>query len=171
MEHDRLYYTASLHPVVSDQEYDTLALRHAEDCKEYPHLLRKLQHEEKNTRYGDATTRFGGRVGMLMPPITSLSTNDGTTNTTVGDDNNTTNNIPHRLTHFFPMLSLDNVFDRYQVTAWLEKFQRILQPDDKESALNLVLEPKMDVLSLSLRYELRRDDDDNDAISPYYQLQ
>jgi DNA ligase (NAD+) len=57
-----------------------------------------------------------------------------------------------KVRHGVPMLSLDNAFDEAEATAFVEKVRRFLKLAADET-LWFVAEPKIDGLSLSLRYE------------------
>ncbi len=60
-----------------------------------------------------------------------------------------------KITHAKPMLSLGNVFSAEELTdvvAGIRRFLRELQ-DDESIGLDMVAEPKIDGLSISLRYE------------------
>lgn len=57
-----------------------------------------------------------------------------------------------KVTHSRPMLSLDNAFNEEDLIAFLERIRRFLSLDESE-AIELVCEPKIDGLSVSLRYE------------------
>ena len=59
-----------------------------------------------------------------------------------------------KVTHSKPMLSLDNAFDEADVTAFIERIRRFLGLDEGKT-VELVCEPKIDGLSVSLRYEER----------------
>ena len=59
-----------------------------------------------------------------------------------------------KVTHSKPMLSLDNAFDEADVTAFIERIRRFLGLDEGKT-VELVCEPKIDGLSVSLRYEDR----------------
>jgi DNA ligase (NAD+) len=61
--------------------------------------------------------------------------------------------LPHFRTveHIVPMLSLDNAFSEEEVDAFAEKIGRFLKLNDIEN-MEFNAEPKMDGLSLSLRY-------------------
>ncbi len=57
-----------------------------------------------------------------------------------------------KLGHSQAMLSLDNAFDRTDVADFIARVRRFLKLEEEE-ALELTSEPKIDGLSLSLRYE------------------
>ncbi len=59
-----------------------------------------------------------------------------------------------KVTHSKPMLSLDNAFDEADITAFIERIRRFLGLDEGKT-VELVCEPKIDGLSVSLRYEER----------------
>lgn len=60
-----------------------------------------------------------------------------------------------KLRHRVPMLSLDNAFDPQDFTDFFQRVQRFLGLSDQDAAqqLDLVAEPKIDGLSISLTYE------------------
>ncbi|GAB5357754.1 hypothetical protein AAMO2058_000401600 [Amorphochlora amoebiformis] len=111
-QHDKLYYEGN--PVLSDAQYDALAIRQKELEERFPHL--KLPDSRQN------------RVGYKLEG----GREDGT-----------------KITHLTQMLSLDNAFSEPDLDAWLSKLQRLLP----EAELDFWAEPKIDGLSISLRYE------------------
>jgi DNA ligase (NAD+) len=136
--HDDLYYNEQ--PELQDDEYDALVKREEELCETHPELLKQWQGE---SGLGPAATRQG-RVGSTIKIRPSLLT---------------TTRL--KRTHSKPMLSLDNVKNRPQLLAWLHRVQKKLQPDEDEpsddTTITIVTEPKLDGLSLSLRYKLDHD--------------
>ena len=60
-----------------------------------------------------------------------------------------------KVTHALPMLSLGNVFNEYEFNEFIEGVRRFLKElsDDSTLPLEIVAEPKIDGLSISLRYE------------------
>ncbi|MGC1419061.1 MAG: NAD-dependent DNA ligase LigA [Acidimicrobiales bacterium] len=54
------------------------------------------------------------------------------------------------VTHFEPMLSLDNVFDEAELTAWAQRCAKSLGSGSEE--ISFAVEPKIDGLALSISY-------------------
>jgi NAD-dependent DNA ligase len=141
-QHDHLYYTPGLSPLLSDDEYDALTEREAELCKRYPGLLKKLEVE---SGLGSKVSRFGGRVGPII------------------EENGEPEAISRKkLAHLenAPMQSLDNAMISPQVVKWIDwvrknLFKTMEEGQTETKIIQIIAEPKMDGLSLSLRYTLR----------------
>ena len=133
---DELYY--SQQPELDDEEYDALVRREVEISESHPNLLQKLQDE---SGLGLKATR-NGRVGFF--------------------------NSQQRLKrkHLQPMLSLDNVHNEEQLWAWLKRVYKAATANDDIDLdfLSIVTEPKLDGVSLSLRYKRG---DTKDKITTY----
>ncbi len=128
--------------VMKDEEYDALAKREEFLCQTYPHLHSRLQDE---VGLGIQTTRYGGRVGLVLPPDVKTNNN---------------NKIPtnQQRRHYKRMQSLDNAMNDVDIQKWIERTVRKLAQVGNETRqhlpLEIISEPKIDGLSLSLRYQL-----------------
>ncbi|HEX7008881.1 MAG TPA: NAD-dependent DNA ligase LigA [Phycisphaeraceae bacterium] len=121
--HNWLYYVEN-RPEISDQAFDRL-------LKELERL--EAQHPELITP-DSPTQRVGGQ------PLAGF----------------------RAVEHTWPMLSIDNTYDRNELAAWYQRVLRGLkiQPSagegglfDRGDGVDLVLEPKIDGVAVSLRYE------------------
>lgn len=122
---DELYYNQQ--PLLDDDSYDALVYKESEIASNNPALLQKLQNE---SGLGDKATR-SGRVGSSV------------------------NMQRQKRKHLEPMLSLDNVHNDEQLWAWLKRVNRAKEEvDANDSIVQILTEPKLDGVSLSLRYEL-----------------
>lgn len=131
---------------ISDEEYDALVRREEALSREYPDLLQKLQ---KQVGMGVQATR-AGRVGTT--PYTT-----------------TTSRIKQK--HRQSMLSLENVHDTTQLLAWLERVRKkFLNIQDERKTISITTEPKIDGLSLNLRYTRQLNANDSNTCW-HYQLQ
>ena len=177
--HDALYYNNNndeTTSIIADDDYDALVKREKDICRAHPGLQTKWEQE---SGWGKDATRVGGRVGIQ----------------TQQDDKSATPTKKTRFqkrTHLLPMLSLDNVTEKAELDAWLDRlFKKLctshksdLSWDDDSDEAPLVLsssrnnhdkvtiltEPKLDGLSLSLRYHLVHKDSDNNNNNPAYEL-
>ena len=172
--YDDLYYNSG-QPTVTDDEYDALARKEAEICAANPDLVQRLEEE---SGLGKKATRWGGRVGYGIPQSGDGYSDNNNNNVDVSSSK--TKVLPAgrtrgKLTHLpsAPMMSLDNAMSNNDVVRWVNRVRKLMfskdskeeliaeshDEDEKEEAegrtisLNMIAEPKMDGLSLSLRYE------------------
>ncbi|GMH86882.1 hypothetical protein TL16_g10681 [Triparma laevis f. inornata] len=75
------------------------------------------------------TTRFGGRVGPILPSQTSSSS--------------------LRVTHLAPLLSLENAMSETDAGKWLDRMFKL----SNSTSLKILAEPKLDGLAIALTYE------------------
>ena len=134
--------------LISDDEFDALVRREEELEENHPDLLRTLQLE---SGLGKATTR-SGRVGRRVGADETSSLASSKTKSS--------NSKVARLkrTHLTPMLSLDNVHSEEQLLGWLKRVIKTatseeMEAEESPSMVTIVTEPKLDGVSLSLRYE------------------
>ena len=124
LKHDDLYYNAA-QPILSDDEYDALAAREAQLCQDFPALADRLKAE-------GLSSRFGGRVGSS--PL-----------------------VQERLkrTHLVPMLSLENMHTSDDLEKWIQRmYKKLLSTESTSNTdFQIVTEPKLDGISLSIRYD------------------
>ena len=149
--HDRLYYGEGAGGgEISDGEYDALARREEEICLARPDLAGRLGEE---TGLGILATRHGGRVGPVLLEEDGAAEAEAASRARVRRSHLPSN----------PMRSLDNALDEDGVARWLGRLGRLCpgkkeDEEDEEDGggvrIELLAEPKMDGLSLSLRYEL-----------------
>jgi DNA ligase (NAD+) len=138
-DNDALYQelkTLTLEIQKHDDLYYTLSQPILSD-DEYDALVRReaelcqdYPELEKRLRQEGILTRFGGRLG-------GLSTQERS-----------------KVNHLQPMLSLDNVHTEDEVDKWIQRVLRKL-PENTTSELQILTEPKLDGLSLSLRYNTK----------------
>ena len=156
---------------ITDAEYDALAAREAELCQAHPELWHRLQAE---SGLGPRATRYKGRVGAVHDASSDddEEEEDVVVASSMAAEINSTNRL--KQAHLKPMLSLDNVHDTDQLVAWLERVRKKLLAEaegeeEETTTVTIVTEPKLDGLSLSLRYELISPDDGG-GDSSYYEL-
>ncbi len=170
---DESYYGGGT-DVIPDEEYDALARREAELCITYPHLLLKLEEESGLSK---EATRYGGRVGQSYQDVDGESSADAKpTKKKKKKKKASTRSVTkkrQKRKHLenAPMQSLDNAMDTPEVILWLNRVKKLLlsasttadaDPDDESLGteeqqsipITIIAEPKIDGLSLSLRYEL-----------------
>ena len=168
---DESYYGGGT-DIISDEEYDALARREAELCTKYPHLLLRL---EKRSGLGKEATRFGGRVGQSYREVGDEEDTQDTKQAKKKKKKTSTKTATKKRKkrkHLenAPMQSLDNAMDAEEVVLWMNRVKKLLlsastadiEPEDdevldgveKSVPITIIAEPKIDGLSLSLRYEL-----------------
>eukprot|EP00984_Skeletonema_dohrnii_P009367 scaffold3593_cov164-Skeletonema_dohrnii-CCMP3373.AAC.3 len=181
---DESYYGGAT-DIISDEEYDALARREAELCTAYPQLLLRLEEE---SGLGKEATRFGGRVGQSYKEIDGEGSADAEPATKTKKKKASTRSATkkrQKRKHLenVPMQSLDNAMHRDEVVLWVNRVKKLLlsastadaDPDDdsldtdeQSIPVTIIAEPKIDGLSLSLRYEL--DASKSDAATSVYKF-
>ena len=121
-------------------EAEIKALR--EEIRKHDHLYHVLDSPEISDREYD---RLYERLKRLEADHPDLVTPDSPTQRVSGKPVSSFPPVRHRV----PMLSLDNTYSTDEVRAWEERMKRVLGA----RAVTFVLNPKIDGLSLSLRYE------------------
>jgi DNA ligase (NAD+) len=122
-EHARLHAEISAH----DKRY------YADDAP----TVTDAEYDGLRERYGEIEQRFPD-----LRTVDSLTLKVGVA---------PTGRFP-KIRHAVPMLSLDNAFSEEDVTKFVERIRRFLKLDAEEP-LAITAEPKIDGLSMSLRYE------------------
>jgi DNA ligase (NAD+) len=171
-ELDESYYGGGA-STISDEEYDALARREAELCTKYPDLLILLEEE---SGLGKDATRYGGRVGQTYKELKESDSSNEVKPTkkkkntkTSPKSSSTKKRQKRKHLENAPMQSLDNAMDTPEVVAWVNRVKKLLlsaattdtDPDEgnydaneQNISVTIIAEPKIDGLSLSLRYEL-----------------
>ena len=138
--HDEIYYLNGSATELSDDEYDALVEQEAKLCRENPLVLKRL---EKESGLGKKATRFGGRVGPVLTP--------------------TSTDRFRKRKHLEKMYSLNNAHSVDEVLAWLGRIRKTLlktyNSEENNMKIDVFTEPKLDGLSLSLRYARQPNDD------------
>ncbi|CAJ1944539.1 unnamed protein product [Cylindrotheca closterium] len=144
IRNDELYYNEQ--PILEDEEFDALVRRENEIKTQFPKLLKKLQ---KESGLGAEATR-DGRVGSQSNVVERK-----------------------KRKHLRPMLSLDNAHDEPQLLSWLNRVSKATvevmsesgssSESSDDSTVWILTEPKLDGVSLSLRYEIETLKDGNQS--------
>ena len=181
--HDTLYYTPGLQPQISDEEYDALIRREEEILLTYPSFARLLRQDldfipsTQGIRWSSLSSSSAIHTYSQDIKKEKHSTNSTTiTSTTTitarahDDEVVSKSKIVGKRIHLLdaPMLSLENAMNPTQVIQWISRIQKKLssssslyqEGEDDDGMKSLVLqiraEPKLDGLSVSLRYEKQK---------------
>ncbi|GMI04916.1 hypothetical protein TrVE_jg12136 [Triparma verrucosa] len=151
LHHDELYYLHSS-PVITDAEYDDLCSQEMDICVNHPEVLKAY---ELSNPLGNKATRYGGRVGPVLPPISSDTTSSDTISSdTISSDTISSSNST-RVSHLKPLLSLDNAMTVDEVSRWLSKMS------EWGNDIQVIKEPKMDGLAIAVQYRRRDEEKEN----------
>jgi len=177
--HDHLYYSSSQQQQqqaeLTDDEFDALVQREQQLAETYPHLLRQWQEE---SGLGIRATR-DGRVGVsVMEDEEEEEKRPSTILLDKVEEQEQSQELRLKRQHLAPMLSLDNVYNDEQLWAWLKRIPKVFDEDlDNPTMQHLVTiytEPKLDGVSLSLRYNkvcLSSSSSSSDTTYVNYQLE
>ncbi len=153
-EHDRRYHAEDA-PTISDAAYDALKRRNAEIEARFPQLKRA---DSPSENVGAAPAATFSAVTHAVP---MLSLDNAMT---IEEAKTWLNNIPNRLTEQFRALikEQDNLLKNGEITKEECEAEKNLIEEEQRNFLSSIMpilftaEPKIDGLSLSLRYENRR---------------
>lgn len=129
VRHDRLYYDLG-RSEISDHEYDGLCRREEEICRRHPAVAARWWAESGGTARQS-------RIGSSPSSTTAASSSSA----------------KKKRSHLSPMLSLDNVHSEVDLLKWLDRIRKKLTIGQ---AVSIVTEPKLDGLSISIRYVVGR---------------
>ncbi|MDR0662281.1 MAG: NAD-dependent DNA ligase LigA [Holosporales bacterium] len=127
-----------------------------EQRKEYAQLSARLRHLSKKYYQEDAPEVSDDVYDQLYQHLLALETQfpdlrqQDSVSATVGADP-----LPPfaKIAHLSPLFSLDNAFSEEDIVAFLSRLQRFLTSKEGDAPLDIIVEPKIDGLSVSLRYE------------------
>jgi NAD-dependent DNA ligase len=193
MYNDNLYYNSQLQTneqIISDEMYDSLVSREEYICTNYPKVYKLYQQE-----YPTTPTRFSGlRIGSaaISNPITE-DTAGAQQQQQKEQVVNVSNSISKRK-HLRPMLSLDNIHNKDQLTGWITRIITNLQnsinattktdatnnnhasdistpQQELQSFVTISTEPKLDGISLNLRYRRRTSNTTNESKDKHHPIE
>ncbi|MDR1267325.1 MAG: NAD-dependent DNA ligase LigA [Holosporales bacterium] len=113
------------------------------------HLSQKYYQEDAPEVSDEAYDQLYQRLLALEEQFPSLQRHESVTATVGADPEESF----RKIIHLSPLLSLDNAFSEDDILVFLERLHRFLTPTTDAFALEFSVEPKIDGLSVSLRYE------------------
>lgn len=130
---------------------ETIQKEHQQLSQRLRYLSEKYYQEDAPEVSDAVYDQLYQQLLALEAQFSGLSQKDSVSATVGAEPKQTFAKIPH----LSPMLSLDNAFSQEDIHAFFDRLQRFLAPNETRENFSIesVVEPKIDGLSVALRYE------------------